>query len=104
MQSESVAKAYQAAGVTPAAPWRVRAIGVLPACRLTVTFNDGITGIVNLEELVSSSDAGVFEALRDPEFFAKAFLDCGAIAWPNGADLAPEIMHEEIRRHGEWRG
>lgn len=104
MQSESVAKTHQAAGVTPAVPWRVRAVGVLPAWRLTVTFNDGITGIVDLEGVVCSSDAGIFEALRDSDFFAKAFLDCGAIAWPNGADLAPEVMYEEIRRSGIWRG
>ena len=48
-------------------------------------------------------DAGVFEALRVPAFFAKAYLDCGAVTWPNGADLAPDEMHKEIRRSGMYR-
>ncbi len=103
MSSEAIAKTHQATGVIPAAPWRLRAVGILPAWRLAVTFNDGLTGTVELGELVNGLDAGVFEALRDPEFFAQAFLDCGAVAWPNGADLAPETMYEEIRRNGTWR-
>ncbi|MBS3916531.1 MAG: DUF2442 domain-containing protein [Sulfuritalea sp.] len=103
MPSEAIAKTHQAAGVIPAAPWRLRAIGVLPSWRLAVTFNDGLTGTIDLGELVNGPDAGVFEPLRDQDFFAQAFLVCGAIAWPNGADLAPETMHEEIRRNGTWR-
>ncbi|GMU49797.1 MAG: hypothetical protein AMXMBFR31_20230 [Candidatus Desulfobacillus denitrificans] len=103
MQSEPIAETHQTAGVIPAAPWRLRAVDVLPEWRLAVTFNDGLTGTLDLAELVNGPDAGVFEALRDPGFFARVFLDCGAIAWPNGADLAPEVMHEEILRNGTWR-
>lgn len=102
MPSEAIAKTHQATGVIPAAPWRLRAIGVLQAWRLAVTFNDGLTGIIDLGELVNGPNAGVFEPLRDQAFFAQAFLDCGAIAWPNGADLAPEVMHDEILRNGTW--
>jgi hypothetical protein len=38
----------------------------------------------------------VFEPLQDPTEFAKVFLDpiCRTIAWPNGADLAPEALYE----------
>jgi hypothetical protein len=103
MPSETVAETHQAVGVIPAAPWRLKAVGALTGYRLAVTFNDGTTGIVDLAELIHSSDAGVFEALRDPDFFAQVFLDCGAPAWPNGADLAPDAMHREIRRTGVWR-
>lgn len=102
MSSETITEAYQAAGVIPAAPWRVQAISVLPQWQLAVTFNDGSKGIVDLSALVNEPDAGVFAALRDPDFFAKAFLDCGAVAWPNGADLAPDAMHKEIQRCGVW--
>ena len=103
MPSETVAQAYQTAGIIPAAPWRLKAVSVLPDWRLAVTFNDGVTGIVDLADLVNSPDAGVFEALRDPVYFAQVFLDFGAAAWPNGADLAPDAMHEEIRRQGYSR-
>jgi hypothetical protein len=89
--------------VIPAAPWRLRALSILPQWQLAVTFNDGLTGIVDVSVLVQGRDAGVFEALREPAFFAKAYLDCGAVTWPNGADIAPDAMYKEIRRSGVWR-
>ena len=103
MSSVAIAETHQAAGIIPAAPWRLRALSVLPDWRLAVTINDGASGIFDVSALVHGPDAGVFEALRDPAFFATAYLDCGAVAWPNGADLAPDAMHKEIRRCGVWR-
>lgn len=103
MSSEATTETHQAAGIIPAAPWRLRALSVLPEWQLAVTFNDGSSGIVDIFALVHGPDAGVFEALRDPAFFATAYLDCGAVTWPNGADLAPGAMHKEIRRCGVWR-
>ena len=103
MSSQTIAETHQAAGITPAAPWRLRALSVLPEWKLAVTFNDGANGIVDVSALVNGPEAGVFEALRDPAYFATAYLDCGAATWPNGADLAPDAMHKEIRRCGVWR-
>lgn len=103
MSSQAITETHQAAGIIPAAPWRLRALSVLPEWQLAVTFNDGSSGIVDLSVLIHGPDAGVFEALRDPAFFATAYLDCGAVTWPNGADLAPDAMHKEIRRCGVWR-
>lgn len=103
MSSQATTETDQATGVIPAAPWRLRALSVRPEWQLAVTFNDGLTGIVDLSALVRGPDAGVFEALRDPAFFAQAYLDCGAVAWPNGADIAPDTMHKEILRNGVWR-
>ena len=102
MSSEAIAETHQAAGVIPAAPWRLRAVSALPEWRLAVTFNDGLTGIVDLAGLVNAADAGVFEPLRDAGFFARVSLDCGAATWPNGADLAPDAMYKAIRRDGIW--
>jgi hypothetical protein len=79
------------------------AFSVLPDWQLAVKFNDGSSGIVDLSALANGPDAGIFEALRDPSFFAQAYLDCGAVAWPNGADLAPDAMFKEIQRCGVWR-
>ena len=103
MSSQTITETHQATGVIPAAPWRLHALSVLPQWQLAETFNDGLTGIVDVSALVHGQGAGVFEALRDPDFFARAYLDCGAIAWPNGADLAPDAMYKEIRRSGVWR-
>ena len=103
MSSEAITETHQTAGIIPAAPWRLRALSVLPEWQLAVTFNDGSSGIVDVSALVNGPNAGVFEALRDPAFFATAYLDCGAVAWPNGADLAPDAMYKESRRCSVWR-
>ena len=60
-------------------------------------FVDGTSGEVDLSRLVASDDAGVFEQLRDPAAFERVSVDQGAVTWPNGVDLAPDAMYDEMR-------
>lgn len=61
-----------------------------------VRFNDGSEGEVDLS---GELDGPVFEPLKDPEIFAQVRLDpdTHTLVWPNGADLAPEFLHEHAR-------
>lgn len=61
-----------------------------------VRFNDGSEGEVDLS---GELDGPVFEPLRDPVVFAQLRLnpDIHTLVWPNGADLAPEFLHEHVR-------
>jgi hypothetical protein len=72
--------------------------------RLRVTFGDGTTGEVRMKGFLESpAVAGtVFEPLRQAEFFRQARIELGAVAWPNGADLAPDAMYDAIRARGVW--
>lgn len=66
--------------------------------RLRLTFEDGTVGEVDLS---GQEWRGVFEPLADPAYFAQVRVDpeAGTVVWPNGADMAPEPLYAEARRH-----
>jgi hypothetical protein len=74
----------------------------LPHYKIEVKFVDGVQGVVEMERRVMSSRAGVFSALKDSSLFDQVYLEYGAVTWPNEIDLAPDVMHDEIKRHGRW--
>jgi hypothetical protein len=62
--------------------------------RLKVKFDDGLSGIIDCSNTLYGS---VFEPLRDAVLFSQVDIDgFGAVCWPNGADLAPDAMHETL--------
>ena len=85
-------------------PWRVTSVSALPDSRLRVSFVDGTAVEVHMRSFLNNPkiDGTIFEPLRAPAVFAQARVALGAIQWPNGADLAPDAMHEAIRERGVW--
>lgn len=67
---------------------------------LRLTFADGVTGEV---EVLDRMRGPVFDEARTPEGFAKVRVDpeSGTVAWPAGADLAPDTLYERLRS-GAW--
>lgn len=62
--------------------------------QLQVRFDDGVEGFVDCCDKLYGS---AFEPLKDPIKFAQVGIDdFGAVCWPNGADLAPDAMHDDI--------
>ena len=64
--------------------------------RLFIRFEDGVQGALNIADFVRFD--GVFEPLRDPARFAEVRVDrgLGTICWPNGADLAPDVLYARL--------
>jgi hypothetical protein len=85
-------------------PWWVASLRVLGGYRLAVEFGDGTAGEADLRELIFAADAGVFEQLRDSTVFDQAFIEDGAVTWPNGLDLAPDAMYDVIRSGAIFTG
>ena len=80
-------------------PCDVTGAEILGHYRLRLTFSDGLVGDVGLSDL--RDWGGVFTPLRDPDTFAQVRVDpeTGTIAWPDGADLAPEVLYERASAH-----
>lgn len=73
----------------------VVAVEVLGHYSLRLAFDDGVIGDVDLSHLREWD--GVFTPLHDSATFSQVRVDpeIGTITWPNGVDLAPEMLYEK---------
>ncbi len=74
---------------------RIIATKHLRDCILQLTFDDGVSGEVDIARCIPFD--GVFDRLNDPGFFKKVHINqkWGAIEWPGGLDLDTESLYEE---------
>jgi hypothetical protein len=68
--------------------------------RLHVAFSDGSAGVHDFST-TAAREGEMVRPLKDPKFFARVFVELGALAWPNGFDLDPIALHERMAKAGE---
>jgi len=78
---------------------KVEAIGNY---RLRIRFSDGTEGDRDFSDIVSEGGPMV-EPMKDPPFFARVFIELGALTWPNGFDLDSIALHDEMQAAGRLR-
>ena len=68
-------------------------VKVVGSHSLVLAFDNGVQKRVNLRQELYGP---IFEPLRDPSYFAKAYVDPDSrtVAWPNGADFAPDFLYQ----------
>jgi len=65
-----------------------------------VRFADGLSGKV---QFLPSYLYGVFEKLKNPDFFNQIKITDGFVSWGDDEiDLAPDSMYQAISEKGEW--
>ena len=64
--------------------------------RVRLRFQDGTEGEIDLESRLWGP---VFEPIKDLDLFRQFRVDpiSRTLVWPNGADLAPETLHDLVR-------
>jgi hypothetical protein len=66
---------------------------VIGTHKLRLTFADGLVGDI---DFTGRNWRGVSEPLADSDFFAQVHVDpeIRTVVWPNGYDMAPEMLYE----------
>jgi uncharacterized protein DUF2442 len=57
---------------------------------LEVKFNDGTKKVIDFEPWLTGP---IFRPLESKAYFKRFFIDGPTVAWPNGADIAPETLY-----------
>lgn len=71
----------------------IKSVKPITDFKIRVVFDDDSEGEVDLEGHLEDS---VFEPLQDQKYFSRVSIDpeLEIMVWPNGADLAPEVVKE----------
>lgn len=74
---------------------RVIAVAATDGYQLELTFSNGEVGLYDCSSLL---DFGVFQELRDIEYFRQARAEGGTVVWPNNQDICPDTLYEDTKR------
>lgn len=79
-------------------------IGVhrLGGFRLELEFSDGTIGTRDFASILERTGP-MIAPLKDPDYFARVFIEDGALTSPNGYDWDPVALHDEMKAAGLLR-
>lgn len=74
---------------------RVRGVEPLDGFHVRLSFEDGTQREVDLECYLHGP---IFDSIRrDPAVFRSVGVDHGVVAWPNGADIDPDVLYYGLK-------
>lgn len=74
---------------------RVRKATPLEGFKMLLEFEDRTQKEIDLEPFLRGP---IFEPIRnDPALFRDVRIEGGTIAWPNGADIDPDVLYYDLR-------
>ncbi len=63
--------------------------------RLKLVFSDHSWGELDFKPSLQRTGS-LLEPLRDPIYFARCFIEMGALCWPNGLELGTESLRQKL--------
>ncbi len=73
--------------------WDVKAVKPLPDYKIYVEIEDGRKGIFNMKPYL---EHGIFNELKNINYFNQVSILLGAVTWPHEQDIAPETLISEM--------
>ncbi|MEA3036648.1 MAG: hypothetical protein QOH04_2420 [Sphingomonadales bacterium] len=67
---------------------------------LDLTFSDGSRGRWEADAMIAR-DTVLTRPLEDPAYFVRAFVEAGALAWPNGLEFSGHSLHAKLGEAGK---
>lgn len=68
--------------------------------QLLLRVSDGASGVFDFSRFVEA-DTEMTAPLHDPAFFARHFIELGALAWPNGLDFSAGSLYQRLQDEGK---
>jgi hypothetical protein len=73
---------------------KITKVSVISNYRIELSFDDGVSGVVDLSELVGK---GVFTLWRDPHIFEQVQIGSfGELVWLDKIDLCPDSLYLKV--------
>jgi hypothetical protein len=69
---------------------------------LEIAFSDGTVGARDFVE-IKARTGEMLAPLKDADYFARVFIEDGALTWPNGYDWDSIALHDEMKAKGLLR-
>ena len=82
---------------------KVQEVKYLSDYIVSIKFDDGVTGTIQLKDLVQK---GIFKVLQDKNQFAKVYTNGYSIAWSNELEIDATTIYSELtgKNFGEILG
>ena len=68
--------------------------------QLLLRFSDGAVGVFDFAPFIDVNTV-MTAPLRDPAFFARHYIELGALAWPNGLDFSAGSLYRQLEDKGK---
>ena len=68
--------------------------------QLLLRFSDGAVGVFDFAPFIDVNTV-MTAPLRDPAFFARHYIELGALAWPNGLDFSAGSLYQKLQDAGK---
>ena len=78
---------------------KITHIAITGPAMLALTFSDGSRAVWSGADLIAR-DTPLTRPLAEPGYFARAFIEGGALAWPNGLELSSSALHIRLAEAG----